>query len=252
MIQKMCLLLVTLIFSVARAGTIDPSVSDAKYLSYGQKYTCVAPINGECGCGKEKEKHRFHASCVIFKPRWALTAAHVVNNNSDVQIIVGGKTFRVKKVIVKKEFKDEVLGSNDIALCQSEEDFELDFYPELYKDTDEVGKVSGICGYGITGTFSTGATRSDGKKRAGSNIVERVDSQCLICVNRGGRRTELEFMISSGDSGGGLFIDGKLAGINSFVMATDGSPNSNYGDECAHTRISAYVQWIEEQMAQNE
>ena len=53
-------------------------------------------------------------------------------------------------------------------------------------------------------------------------------------------------MIGSGDSGGGLFLDGKLAGINSFVMAADGKTNSDYGDECAHTRISTYKKWIEE------
>ena len=58
------------------------------------------------------------------------------------------------------------------------------------------------------------------------------------------RMTELEFLIGSGDSGGGLFLDGKLAGINSCVLAIDKKPNSTYSDESGHTRVSKYIDWI--------
>ena len=57
--------------------------------------------------------------------------------------------------------------------------------------------------------------------------------------------TELEFCAANGDSGGGLFIDNKLAGINSMVLAADKKTNSDYGDECTHTRISSYKSWID-------
>jgi hypothetical protein len=87
---------------------------------------------------------------------------------------------------------------------------------------------------------------SDGKKRGGSNIIDKIDRELLVCTpSRAYNKTELEFLIGSGDSGGGLFIDGKLAGINSCVMATDGKPNSTYSDESGHTRISKYINWIE-------
>ena len=56
----------------------------------------------------------------------------------------------------------------------------------------------------------------------------------------------MEFLIASGDSGGGMFINGKLAGINSFVTAADGTTNSDYGDECCHTRISIFAKWIKD------
>jgi len=66
-------------------------------------------------------------------------------------------------------------------------------------------------------------------------------------VNRPGNKdTNLEYCISHGDSGGGLFIDQKLAGINSIVLASDKNPDSNYGDESGHTRISKYKDWIED------
>ena len=57
--------------------------------------------------------------------------------------------------------------------------------------------------------------------------------------------TVLEYMIGSGDSGGGLFIEGKLAGINSCVMAVERSPMSKYGEESGHTRVSKFIDWIE-------
>ena len=56
---------------------------------------------------------------------------------------------------------------------------------------------------------------------------------------------KLEFLISHGDSGGGLFINGKLAGIHSFVSASDKKADSSYGDQSGHTRISTYKRWID-------
>ena len=235
--------------SVSYAGTTDPSVPDYKYRKYGDQYGCVVKIKGKLlRNNKEVAEHDFSASAVAINSHWVLTAAHVVDNTRDVSISVNGRDLPMKKVIVKKEFDEFKLGFNDIAMCYSEDDIGLDFYPELYEGRDEVGKIAGICGYGMYGTFSTGAVNSDGKKRAGSNIVEKIERNCLICSNVGGQKTNMEFIIASGDSGGGLFIDGKLAGINSFVMAADGKSNSDYGDECAHTRVSEYIGWIMEQI----
>jgi secreted trypsin-like serine protease len=206
----------------------------------------VVEIHGECMCEKRKEGdiHRFYASAVVISPRWVLTAAHVVSGNADIKVRVEGKDHPVKRVIVNKNFQEEILGRYDIALCESEDEIELDFYPELYEGNSEVDSVASICGYGVYGTFSSGASKTDGRKRAGSNVVDRVENHVMFCSATKGRKTNLEFMISHGDSGGGLFIDRKLAGINSFVSAADGKTNSNYGDECAHTRVSIFVKWI--------
>jgi secreted trypsin-like serine protease len=241
-------LMVVLATSFSYSGTIDPSVPDSRHVEYGRQFIHVAKIKGICNCKKRDGEHDFHASAVIISPHWAVTAAHVVSSADDVAIVAGGKEYKISKVEIHKDFDKDKVGNNDIALCYSEENFGMDFYPELYVRDDEAGKIATICGYGTTGTFSTGAVKSDDLKRAGSNVIERTERKCLVCNNLGGRRTELEFMIASGDSGGGLFIDGKLAGVNSFVMADDGKPNSDYGDECAHTRVSLYADWIKETM----
>lgn len=241
-------LIVAIATSFSHSGTIDPSVPDSRYVEYGKKFIHVVKIKGICNCKKRDREHEFHASAVIISPHWVVTAAHVVSSADDMAILVGGRECKISKVKIHKDFDKDKMGHNDIALCYSDEDFGMDFYPELYTESDEVGKIASICGYGMTGSFSTGAVKSDDLKRAGSNIVDRIEMKCLICNNLGGRKTELEFMIASGDSGGGLFIDGKLAGINSFVMADDGKPNSDYGDECAHTRVSLYADWMKETM----
>jgi hypothetical protein len=229
---------------VCYGGTRDPSVPDEKYVEYGQKYECVIPIYGECNCG-DGEYHEFHASAVAISPRWILTAAHVLHGQKKAKVKVRDREFALKRIFVNRHFKEEIVGMYDIAIGETEEDMGLDFYPSLYKEKDEKGKVAGICGYGLNGTFATGAKFSDKKKRAGSNIVCRIEDHVMVCSATDSLKTKMEFMIAHGDSGGGLFIEQKLAGINSFVSALDKKPDSSYGDECHHTRISIFVPWIE-------
>lgn len=234
------------------AGTMDPSVADQKYLDYGSKHECVVPIYGRCECGKQKESHDFHASAVVISSRWAVTAAHVIHNTSGVKVKVKGKEHEATRVILNKNYMKGTFGTYDIALCEFGEDVGLDFYPDLYVGDDEVGKVAGICGYGAIGTFNTGWTRSDGRKRAGANLVSGSYNHVLLCKAKGDKRTNMEFLIAPGDSGGGMFIDGKLAGINSFVMTDDGRSNSDWGDEAGHTRVSLFVPWIRAHMRGEE
>lgn len=228
--------------TTVNGGTIRHDVKDSDYIEYGKKHECVVAVN----C-KTKEGFSAHGSGVIINPNWIVTAAHVVKDCSEIKILLKGKTIKIKKIIVKKEF-DGSMKNNDIAVCESEEPMELDFYPKLYDADDELGKVCSIAGFGVTGTGLTGAVRSDNQKRAGSNIISSVNDDMIFCImdRSNDKSTSLEYCISHGDSGGGLFIDQKLAGINSMVMATDNRPDSNYGDESGHTRISVYKSWIEE------
>jgi hypothetical protein len=156
--------------------------------------------------------------------------------------------------IPHEEFgEDTEPGVHDIALCYSAQDFGLTFYPELHSEFDERGQICSISGYGITGTFETGFKVSDAKRRAGSNKIERYEKSVLICTPSSSNRTSLEFLIAPGDSGGGLFIGNKLAGINSFISCDQGKiPNSAYGTESGHTRISLYYDWINKQIADYE
>lgn len=225
------------------AGTIDPNILDEKYIEFGKKFECVYQI-----CGQYEDDSLFCASAVAINDNWVLTAAHVVKNSKLCIVHKDDKKYLVHIVIPHKDFEDKNFGNSDIALCYTDEPLGLEFYPELYSDSDEVGKICTISGYGITGTFFTGSKISDGKKRAGSNMIDGTEKDLLICSPSVTNKTALEFIIAHGDSGGGLFIENKLAGINSCVMATDKKPDSTYGDESCHTRISKFIPWIRETM----
>jgi hypothetical protein len=256
-------LLTTLLFFLPTvdpilAGTRDPNTPDSKYVEFGQQFPSVVRYRalGEVtdkDTGKTRPAFQY-GSAVIIRPHWVLTAAHVVEGASAHAVLRDNDdVYILNDVIVPKEFTGDNIGFYDLALCYSPKDFKLDFYPALYKKTDELGKAITIAGYGLTGTFHTGCTLSDGKKRAGHNAVEGTERGVLVCTpNRGAGRFPLEYMIAPGDSGGGMFIGNELAGINSFLMASDKKPDGTYGDESAFTRVSLYANWVESEIAKYE
>lgn len=223
-------------------GTIDPSTPDSKYVEFAKKFYCIQQL-----CGEYNDGSKFCASAVIIDNHHILTAAHVVKGYKSCYITINGKKFELSKIIIHKDFEIGGFGIADIALGYSEKDFDMEYYTEIYTDTDEIGKVCSISGYGLTGTFNTGTNKFDGLKRAGSNKIDTLIKDLLICTpSRKSDKdyTPLEFMIGSGDSGGGLFIEGKLAGINSCIMVEGRSPSSKYGEESGFTRVSKFVDWI--------
>lgn len=240
---------ISLYCSPSQTGTIDPSTPDSKYLEYAKNFHCIVRV-----CGTYNDDTMYCASGVLIDDHHILTAAHVVKDSKSCKVTIGAKKFTISTITINKDF-DKEFGIADIAICYSEESFGLDFYPSLYETDDEVGKVCSISGYGLTGTFLSGAKKSDDQRRAGSNIVENTFKDVIVCSpsrkNEKGY-TSLEFCIASGDSGGGLFIDGKLAGINSFIMVSNRSPNGMYGEESCHTRISKFITWIKDNRTKNE
>lgn len=238
------------------AGTTDPSTPDSKYVEFGTKFPNVVELISQVKCSNpdcEFKAHKQKGSAVVIRPNWLITAAHVVQDATEHTAILADKTsYALPHVICHREFDDRMFGINDIALCYSAQKIEMDFYPALYAKSDELGKPITFAGWGAHGTFLTGAVNSDDRRRAGQNKVSGTQRTVLVCQPRKTNRFPLEFMIASGDSGGGLFIGNELAGINSFLMATDSKPDGSYGDESAFTRVSLYVQWVDEQIAAYE
>jgi hypothetical protein len=226
------------------AGTIDPAVPDHKYIEYGSHFKYVVKL-----CGMYEDKTLFCASAVVIRDDIILTAAHVVKGYKTSVVKTDSlDEIEVNNFIWPKDYDSDKFGTNDIAIGFLKQKLKLDFYPELYDKDDELNKLCCIAGYGITGNFIDGAKIADNKKRAGSNIIESIDRQLLICKPSklsDKRRTSLEFIIASGDSGGGLFINNKLAGINSCIVGVGkASLKSTYATESCHTRVSIHRDWI--------
>lgn len=228
--------------ALSLAGTVSPGVPDERHVEHGRQFRSVARLY----CKTNGSVVVRDGSCVLISPRVAVTAAHVVFGADSWEIIVDdGTRHDVISIVVHEDYERGNFGRGDIALCISEDSFGLDAYPRLRGDAGEAGKVADIVGYGMCGTFRDGRTKSDGLRRAGRNVIDSVQDGYLTCSAGDG---DLEFLISPGDSGGGLFIDGELAGVNSFLSATGTSPPKGvYGDESGHTRISDYKSWIEKE-----
>ncbi len=237
--------------SPAISGTRDPSTPDSKHLAYGKKHECVVQVKGQMEF-KQKEGEKTvevtaSGSGVIIAKRYVLTAAHVVQKTKDPYIILHGKKIPIEWVVIPNKFKEENTGPYDIALCRLKEDAIIDFYPELYEKDDEMGKLCSVAGWGMHGTWNTGTIYDDEKLRAGSNYVDPIMFCGMITCSLQdvSKRTSLEFLIGHGDSGGGLFIDKKLAGIHSCIYTGDGKLDSSYKDYSAHTRVSLHKEWID-------
>lgn len=232
------------------SGTRDPSTPDSKHLAYGEKHECVVPLKGRMQMTTtegEKIEVTSSGSGVIIAKRYVLTAAHVVQKASEPYIILNGKKIYIEWVVIPKTFQEQNTGPDDIALCRLKEDAIIDFYPELYDKDDEIGKLCSLSGWGMHGTWETGTIYDDDKRRAGSNYIDPIMFRGMITcsLQDKSKRTSLEYLIGHGDSGGGLFINKKLAGIHSCIYTGDGNLDSSYKDYSAHTRVSLHKKWID-------
>lgn len=237
---------------VALSGTRDPSTPDEKYREFGKQFPSVMRLRAKITAPESKYPYQY-GSAVAIRPHWVLTAAHVLSGaETPVAFLDGDKEVALGPVFVHRDFEEETIGFHDIALLYSPEDLGLDFYTTLYTDKDEVGKAVTIAGYGFHGTFHTGGVEIDSNRRAGHNKIDGSERAILLCSPSVQNKFPLEFMIASGDSGGGLFIGNKLAGINSFLAAVDKKPDGTYGDDAAFTRVSLYADWVESQIQRHE
>lgn len=239
MILAICLILYD---ALSLAGTIDPNTPDSKYVEYAKNFDYVVQI-----IGKKDDNSDFTGSAVAYDKNLILTAAHLFHRHKSSSIKCGTKVLTIKRYIQHKDYDYDKFGQHDIAICLVDGDIGLNWYPNIYTDNKEQGKVCSLAGYGCTGTFKTGVIIDLGcAKRAGSNVVDAADRFMLSCSPSGIlTRTELEMLIAIGDSGGGLFIGNELAGIHSGII--EDKPNkgkSKYGAVSMHTRVSLYQEWI--------
>lgn len=232
-----------LFFSYANAGTRHPSIDDEQTLSYGQHFIHTVLI-----IGINNEGDLFGGSGVAINDRVILTAAHLLWNSKKVAIYIPHKKekYAATEAIIHGDFDFKKLGYNDIALLVTDKKMNYEWYPKLYSPKNELGKLCSMSGYGASGTFKTGAITKDDQLRAGSNIISKIEKNLLICTASKELETSLEYITNSGDSGGPLFIDNKIAGINSAVLAYDRKVDGNFGDESGHTRVSLFTDWITE------
>lgn len=223
------------------AGTIDDRHPDSRYTEYATGFARYT-LRIEAVSTHDTP---MIATAVAIAEHYALTAGHVAKDLSIGFVSNGTTSWRIGKVHMHPEYRDGGMGQADLALLEVPAGLALDFYPPLCEGGESEGSLVSIAGYGLTGRLSDGYTTDDGRLRAGTNTIERIDPGVIVCLAAPGS-SPLEYCIAPGCSGGPLFIAGRLAGINSYTSRDKGGPSlkSRAGEESGHCRLSEHLAWI--------
>ncbi len=228
-----------------RAIVIRDDVPVAESIALGARYPATGHFDGS-------------VACTLIRPRWAITAAHVAEEQQpffDHYVEFNGKRYAVVKMIFHPlRVFDAVDSSNDLALLKLDRDVEGVEPVPLYTRHDEVDLPVVRVGWGKTGIGSTGATGERSKEPRGcTNKIEAVFQDSIITTfDAPPRGTKLEGATGPGDSGGPSYveIEGKtyLAGVGSFSTG-EAEDVGKYGTVNASCRISTHVAWINRTIA---
>ena len=107
------LIFIFFIFTNLLAGTINPNTQDSKYVEYGKKFESVVPIQVYLENRPDDADPNF-GSAVIIKPKWAITAAHVVKQQKKCFILKNQKKYLIDKVISHKDFNEDNIETNNL------------------------------------------------------------------------------------------------------------------------------------------
>ena len=187
--------------------------------------------------------------CTLIAPTWAITAAHVAASAAaGSQVRFGERTHTVKRAVLHPEGTAQrgVPPEVDLALLELSAPVGGVTPLPLYRGRDEPGATLVIVGYGDFGSPAAPLQRTDGRRRAASNVVVDAGPRRLFMkFDAPPAGTDLEGVGGPGDSGGPALIDAggvwHVAGVSSASM--DGRPGQ-YGVTDVYTRVSSYAEWI--------
>ena len=250
-----------------QAGTIRSDVDPQAYLDLGVQlqYASVGRLSTTRPVGS------LTSSGTLIAPDIVLTAAHTLDSASALTFLVGGNTYTAVQWSAYPLWTGNLEAGYDLGLIKLSSPV-VGVAPAVrYTGSSEKGMTVTQVGYGMTGSGLTGATRFDGKKRAGTNRIDSLsagsgssarlmwmdfDQPSSLGASRvgAGGPTALEYLIARGDSGGGLFADTKLGtqlmGVSSFGYSLDGNVDASYGERAGFTRLSTFNSWIDAMLRQ--
>ena len=206
---------------------------DAEYVEMATRYVSSVAIDVPGG-----------GEGVLITDRWILTSARVASALDAMKpqptITVGGRATKVQGVFVHPVWRPGA-SSSDLGLIYLARNVSASPTP-LYRGNEEGGKTVVIVGHGDTGRIGDKATRQDHKMRAGVNTVDRVGPRTLILtVKKGDDASDLQGAFTASESGGPAYYQNESQEL--FVA---GIASHSQDDTQVYTRVSAFVEWIEE------
>lgn len=213
----------------------------------------------------EQQGRRRVCAATVIHPRWAISAAHcleetslasTVENRRRFAVKVAGKTREIDVAIIHPNFDMTAKSDVDLVLLRFREASSFPVPYPIQQDATELGATVRLVGWGYFGLGTNGRQFDDGKVRMAKNVVEQADSRLQLKFDDPRRSDEsplaLEGMPSLGDSGGpalletgsGLVLAGVAVGE---IMGPDYSEETQgkYGSVAVYERLSLHIDWIE-------
>lgn len=231
-------------------------------------YTDVFKITEQVGTN-----HSYGSGVLLAGGQYALTAAHLFSENpalANVHILnaVGQSVSAVTEIFTHPLWDNNPADYNhDLAIIKLAQPLAQTSGYKLYREKTEIGQTFtrvGFSGTDLVAGKNTYDAFTDLINNSFGSYIE-VGSQLLYDYDDGSSQHDAlgllfnlsnlglasdETMSQSGLSGGGTFIDGKIAGIGSFIFRSDLSDvnsviDSSVGEMGSDTRISTHADWID-------
>lgn len=226
---------------------------------------------------RDTDNNLFSASATLIGKRFLLTAAHNLDGISNVNFSHNGSFLQASRWWIHQDFQSDWIQGNtggDIAVILLDEKVQGVTPSRIYNNRRVDNKEFEVAGYGRYGTGTSGAVnQGNGQLRAGRNEVDGFfsferDLATFVGVPRsrsffysdfdGGNADpsatpdsaddyplNLEWAGAPGDSGGPSFIDGRIAGLSSFIVGEiDSTQPGQFGSKTFSTNVGFYAKWV--------
>lgn len=212
----------------------------------------------------EQQGRRKICVATLIHSRWAITAAHcleetalgkTLDRGESFEVRVANESRRIDAAKIHPLYNQQLATDVDIALLHFEESLSFPRPISLPDKAVQVGQLVQLLGWGFTGQGVTGRDYDDGRFRQAHNRLTAVDTRLRFAFDDpriiGNTPEALEGMPSLGDSGGPALIStefgeslvgivvGELKGAE-FSEETQGQ----YGAVAVYEHVLLHTTWI--------